>query len=189
MKHRNDGRWRGLCLSFVRQAFGARGGQYDAKSAWHQAKHRHSHGTPPKGAAVFWLGHTHGHIAISVGGGKCLSTDIRRRGKADIVPISEIHRRWGLTYVGWSEDVNGVRLNFGHAQENRRDVPNAWYHVDPKKVSTGLRWYGSDWRVRGTRKPNFNVHIVATVTHFEKTYGITDSNNRYAMSYLAKGKH
>jgi hypothetical protein len=54
--------------------------------------------------------HGYGHIAISVGGGKCWSTDIQRPGYFDLVPVTRIHDAWGLTFVGWSEDVDGVRV-------------------------------------------------------------------------------
>ena len=61
---------------------------------------------------VFWEGGSasHGHIAISAGNGFCWSTDIRRTGFMDRVPIDEIHAKWGLTLLGWTEDINGVTV-------------------------------------------------------------------------------
>jgi hypothetical protein len=178
-----NGSWHGMCLSFVRQSFGAPGGQYDAKQAWYQAKYRHTTGTPPRGAAVFWLGGSagHGHIALSLGGGHVLSTDIRRSGKADNVPLTEIHDKWGLRYVGWSEDVNGVRIP-GLATGGK------WYHVDPHKVSSSLNGRDSSWKVRVQRPRNYNLNIVSTLSHDGRQWGVASDGIRYAMDYLAPGK-
>lgn len=58
---------------------------------------------PPAGAMVFWSNGSHGHIALAVAPGKAASTDIRRRGKVDVVPIASVHERWkSCTYLGWT---------------------------------------------------------------------------------------
>lgn len=102
--------WKGWCLKFVRIMLGV-GPQYNsAIDAWNGAKYKHVTGTPPKGVPVFWRTSSFGHIALSDGNGFCYSTDIRRTGKVDRVAITEIHQRWGATYLGWSEDLNGVRV-------------------------------------------------------------------------------
>jgi hypothetical protein len=63
----------------------------------------------PRGYPVFWSGGSagHGHIAIAAGDGACWSTDIRRPGYFDRVPIDEIRTAWGLTLLGWTTDLNG----------------------------------------------------------------------------------
>ena len=68
--------------------------------------------TIPRGVPVFWRGGSTGagHIAISTGDGDCWSTDIRRPGYFDKVPITEIAQQWGLKLVGWTEDLNGVHI-------------------------------------------------------------------------------
>jgi hypothetical protein len=78
--------------------------------AWNNANSKHSTGIPPAGTFVFWKIGKFGHIAISAGGGFCWSTDIRGAGTVARVPISEIKARWGGTYLGWTEDVNEVRV-------------------------------------------------------------------------------
>lgn len=105
----------GLCLREVRTCYGVPAQAPDAAAAWWAAKLRHRTTDPtsiPRGAPVFWTGGTsgHGHIAISTGGGNCWSTDILRAGYFDHVPINLIHQRWGLTLVGWTEDLNSVRV-------------------------------------------------------------------------------
>jgi hypothetical protein len=84
-----------------------------ASLAWANAKFRHTTGTPPAGAPIFWTGggQGFGHVALSTGNGSCWSTDILRDGWPDHVTIDLIDRAWGnLTRVGWSEDINDVRV-------------------------------------------------------------------------------
>lgn len=106
----------GMCLREVRECFGVGPRAEDAAEAWQQAQHKHQQTDPrkiPRGVPVFWTGGTagHGHVAIATGfAGNCLSTDIRRPGYFDKVPIEEIHDKWGLKLVGWTEDLNGVRV-------------------------------------------------------------------------------
>ena len=61
---------------------------------------------------MWWIGGSsgHGHVALSAGNGMCWSGDIRRGGYFDLVPIAEIGRRWGLQFVGWTRDINGVTV-------------------------------------------------------------------------------
>lgn len=108
--------WHDLCLKFVRTCFGVNAQQPTAYAAWTaNLKPRDlTHGwyNPPAGVPVFWQGGSSGagHIAISDGKGNCWSSDIRRTGKVDLVPITEIHAKWGLKFLGWSEVLNGVRI-------------------------------------------------------------------------------
>lgn len=104
----------GYCLRETRECLGVGAGAPDAISAWEAAKHKHPETDPrkiPRGVPVFWGGSEHGHVALSSGfGGKCFSTDIRRAGYFDQVPIAEIEEKWGLKLLGWTEDLNGVRV-------------------------------------------------------------------------------
>lgn len=104
----------GYCLKFSRSCAGALGGVLNATTAWRNAKHRHTAGTPPRGSFVFWEGGTngHGHVSVSAGGGDVWTTDFKRFGKVDRVSIKAITTKWrNLRYVGWSEDINGVRVS------------------------------------------------------------------------------
>ncbi len=103
--------WTGICLIFTRMCFNVGPANPDAHAGHRAAKFKHgSAGTPPLGVPVWWSGGRHGHVAISTGDGNCFSSDIKRKGKVDKVPISLITRRWGMLYKGWSEDINGVRI-------------------------------------------------------------------------------
>ena len=106
--------WYRLCLMFVRMAFGLPGGTPNAGLAWDWAKHKHPTTDPlviPAGVPVFW--ETPGvadHVALSLGNGKCLSNDFKRHGMIDVVSIDAITRGWNCRLLGWTEDLNGVRV-------------------------------------------------------------------------------
>jgi hypothetical protein len=105
--------WRGHCLVFVRTMAGIAAKYGSAAEAWANARKRHTNGTPPAGAAVFWTGgsHGYGHVAVSAGDGKIWTTDIAGPGKVSKEDLGIVKSKWGLRYVGWTEDVNGVTLN------------------------------------------------------------------------------
>lgn len=105
--------WTGLCLMFTRSMYDV-GPKYPSASvAWHNVKKKRRvefGGEAPRGAPVWWTGgaNGYGHVAISVGGGYCWSTDFARTGKVDLVRIDDITKAWNLNFEGWSEDLNGV---------------------------------------------------------------------------------
>lgn len=101
----------GQCLKFARTCAGAPGGVYDANAAWANARFKHrmpDAGPAPAGTFVFWAGGDHGHVAVSTGDGRCVSTDVLRYGRVDEVQIREITLGWGYILRGWTEDINGV---------------------------------------------------------------------------------
>lgn len=105
----------GYCLREVRECYGVGAKAPDAIAAWNAAQHKHPETDPrkiPRGAPVFWSGGSggHGHIAIKAGAANVWSTDIKRPGYFDKVPADLIRQRWGLKLLGWTEDVNGVRV-------------------------------------------------------------------------------
>lgn len=101
----------GYCLKYARTMAGAPPMGGDAHSAWAAADYKHVKGTPPPGSLVWWKGGKHGHVAVSAGGGYCWTTDFLRPGRIDKVAIVAIAKGWtNFTYIGWSEDVNGVRV-------------------------------------------------------------------------------
>ena len=103
--------WFRLCLVFVRTCFRVAALHPSAEKAYKRTEFKHgTGGTPPLGVPVWWTNGGDGHVAISTGDGSCFSTDIKRHGQIDKVAISFITRKWGATYRGWSEDVNGVRI-------------------------------------------------------------------------------
>lgn len=118
-------RWSsGYCQQFARSAFGVGAYYGSARLAWLNAKYKHrtsSTGNIPKGVPVFWLGgsHGYGHVAISLGNGLCRSTDWPSRGRVGTARISDIHIHWGLSFQGWTEDINRVRIYTGSSGPKR----------------------------------------------------------------------
>jgi hypothetical protein len=102
--------WERDCLLFVRLCWDLpTTGTPAAADAWRKAKRKHTTGTPPKGAPVYWATSSpEDHVALSAGGGRVYSNDIRVVGEIDLVPIEEIRNTWSATYRGWSEDYCGV---------------------------------------------------------------------------------
>ena len=105
----------GLCLATVRQYYGVGPGVPTAAASWAMSDHKRQvkSGTDcPRGVPVYWTGGSHGagHIAISIGGGLCYSTDWKEAGRIDIARIDEITSRWGLDFKGFTWEVNGVQV-------------------------------------------------------------------------------
>jgi hypothetical protein len=98
--------WHNKCLMDVRMALGVPSKYGTAAIGWAHTRKRHS-GTPPPGVPVWWTG-GQGHVALSAGGGYVWTNDFVRDGRIDKASISDITRRWGKPYQGWSEDINDV---------------------------------------------------------------------------------
>src|SRR5581483_1677380 len=61
----------------------------------------------PAGSLVFWSGGSTGagHVALSLGGGRIISTDYPRSGITSTTTIDAISNGWGEHYMGWSQPV------------------------------------------------------------------------------------
>lgn len=111
------GSWFGYCLAAIRLSYGdvpPRGGS--AASAWRNAKIQHGPDVAaPVGVPQFWTGGKkgYGHIALSCGDGTVWTTDTGGRGTITRQRQADVTRWLGRshTYVGWSEDLNGVRVH------------------------------------------------------------------------------
>jgi hypothetical protein len=105
----------GMCAQFVRSCFGVGAYYGSARLQWLNARYKHRTSDPnniPPAVPIYWSGGSKGfgHVAFSVGGGLCRSTDWPSRGRVGIARVSDIHRLWGHTLVGWTEDINRVRV-------------------------------------------------------------------------------
>lgn len=101
------------CLQFVRIALGVPRKYPTARSAWVYAKHRHRSpfSAIPVGVPVFTQGdNSAGHVVISLGGGWVRSTDWPKDGRVGKVHLSTLLARFEQRYLGWTEDLNGVRV-------------------------------------------------------------------------------
>jgi len=117
----------GMCLAYVHDWLEIGSLYPSAYNAWLNTHYKHpGDRTPPKGAPVFWRGGSqgYGHIALAVGGTKIRSTDVPGAGRVSTIDLSYIERYWGQTYLGWTEDLNGIMLPYLHT-------------VRPSRWSTG----------------------------------------------------
>ena len=112
----------GMCLKYVHVWLEIPAMYASAAEAWMRARDKHpGDQTAPAGVPVFWTGGSqgYGHIALSVGGGKCRSTDVPSAGRVATVEIDWITEHWGQKYMGWTEDLNGVTIPYAD-----RTLPN-----------------------------------------------------------------
>lgn len=111
----------GYCLNYVANvltnglmlgAFGVKYAPY-ALHAWTNARWKHTDRRPPAGVPVYFdhgRTNTYGHICISLGNGRIRTTGWGRATDIGETTITELEARWGQKYLGWSEDLYGVRI-------------------------------------------------------------------------------
>jgi hypothetical protein len=104
---------KGMCLKYTRTWLEIPSLQPDAISAWNKANVKHpGDRNPPAGAPVFYKGGQYGHIALSMGGGKIRSTDCTSTYDVSTVDLSWCENHWGYPYLGWTEDLNEVKIPY-----------------------------------------------------------------------------
>lgn len=101
------------CVVFVRTALRVAPRYATPRIAFANARHRHhtAYRKIPAGVPVYSAGRTApGHIVLSLGNGMVRSTDWPRPGRVGTVSLTRLLRSWNHRYLGWSEDLNGVRV-------------------------------------------------------------------------------
>lgn len=95
----------GMCDNFVANMYGYSSSGYNtALDNWSDTPSSLKHPNDmdaPAGALMYWGGGD-GHVAISLGNGSIVSTDISGAGTVSTVPASEISSKWGKPYLGWA---------------------------------------------------------------------------------------
>lgn len=95
----------GMCDNFVANMYGFSASGYNtATDNWKATPSSLKHPgdmNAPAGALMYWSGGD-GHVAISLGNGSIVSTDISGNGTVSTVPASAITQKWGKAYVGWA---------------------------------------------------------------------------------------
>lgn len=134
----------GWCLLSVRTWLGIPSRHRSAIAAWNATPpdQRHTRGVPPAGAPVFWAIGKFGHVALSAGSGRVISTDIKRGGKADLVDLDLIAARWGARYLGWTESLNGHRVPLARPAA----TASAGRVVEVRRGDTLAALAGPTWR-------------------------------------------
>ena len=110
--------WSGLCEKFVRTSFGFPARYGSAKLAYQasaKAGAIHRDTNPPAGVPVFWditsgVNNPYDHVALSVGGGYCISTSVGAGKTPARIKITTLTSLWGMKYLGWAEWYHGKRV-------------------------------------------------------------------------------
>jgi len=118
-----------FCAQWTRVCFGVGAlgdfdgdGAADAEDMWKASKKRHpGDKNPPAGVPVFWGGGSadNGHAAVSLGNGMIRSTDAGGSGVVATVSINFPTEKWGMPYLGWTEDLYGNDIR-DEAEERRQ---------------------------------------------------------------------
>jgi hypothetical protein len=114
----------GMCLKYVRAEAWRIGSLYgSAIDAWYGAVKRHpGDRNPPTGAPMFYSGGQYGHIVIDNAKADGMrSTDNPSSGRVGETDVDWPVRAWGQTYLGWTEDLNGVDLPLGDVDDDEGD--------------------------------------------------------------------
>lgn len=143
----------GLCLKFSRLAYPAGSKYSHARLAWQRAEHRHATSSTaqmPVGVPIFLdkPGSTYGHVAVYVGGGKMVTT----RASTNRIHLDSVAlwKSWGWRVLGWSEDINGVRV---YAPPTSGAAPSK---VDRYRVNVA--------RLNVRTKPSTSAKVVSVLT-------------------------
>lgn len=115
--------WLGWCLAVAETMFGVPRLYATAWEGWNATKKKHGRNDniPTDVYLPIWFdgwcnGHRYGHVAIiyinsSNGSVKIWSSPISNKPYADVwTSIPQVEKAYGMTYVGWSEDIAGVNV-------------------------------------------------------------------------------
>lgn len=112
----------GWCLQFTRRVFGAPAVEPTAWQGWERTQFKHHDRNWPNGVSIpvwfdWWgdVGHgrqRYGHVAVLHTDGRVYSSPLTGYGRAWFVSVDDLVRAFGggMTYVGWTEDISGVRV-------------------------------------------------------------------------------
>ena len=115
----------GMCLRYAQSFFGAPARYASAWEAWQNQSYRHPASDPlPNVPVLLWFSHygtygapaeykNWGHVAPLVPGDAIYSSPSTWNAGwsySKFGTIAELERALNCTYVGWSEDINGLRV-------------------------------------------------------------------------------
>lgn len=112
----------GSCLRFTQSVWGAPVKYDSAWQAWQATTFKHYDRVMPKDSVVVWFEHwgsygrpprrdNWGHVVSWIESEKkFLSSPARGVGQQWLATIEEVERVFNSKYVGWSEDINGLRV-------------------------------------------------------------------------------
>lgn len=114
----------GMCLYYVWQAYKANGASTGrqagtAYEGWQKSDGKHPGDRNPPAGVPVWFGpkasSSAGDVVISLGGGKVVATDWPSNGHTGICTIDQRQAQIGRPYLGWSERIFDVAIDFNGA--------------------------------------------------------------------------
>lgn len=107
----------GWCLRFTQTVWGAPARYESAWQAWEATEHKHTDALPDVAVPV-WFEHwgnygyyaNWGHVVSYVPGMGFLSSPTSGVGQVWLPDIASVERTFNSKYVGWTEDINGLRV-------------------------------------------------------------------------------
>lgn len=143
----------GLCLAYVTEVFGVPNKYSSATVAWEDAQYKHAGEQPPMGVSVpVWFSYNgpDGHVAGATPSGVYSTT---AQGDKTFSSVSALVS-WmgeGFKYLGWSEDINNVRVvqpqeDTGMNSNGVTVVIQAAFRRDPTPEELAF-WNGRDFAV------------------------------------------
>lgn len=111
--------WSGWCEKFTRTCFGFSARYASARLAYEASKRDgtiHTDTNPPPGVPVFWditsgKNAAYDHVAVSIGGGRVISTSVGKNGTPAEISITALTKLWGMRYLGWGDHYHGKRVH------------------------------------------------------------------------------
>jgi|GEM_PF-3120777 len=124
----------GMCLRYTRQWFGVASKYPTAASAWSHAAHKHPGEMPPSGAVVpVWFKYTNpaGHVAMRLSDGSVVTVNGFKVSRFSSIAAMT----WAGfgAYLGWAEDLNGVRVYTPATPASNTTTPTATFTPTPIK--------------------------------------------------------
>lgn len=127
----------GLCLYYVWQAYKANGASTDRNAGtayigWQISEGKHEGDRNPPAGVPVWFGprpgSDAGDVVISMGGGKVVATEWPSSGHTGICTIDQRQAQIGRPYLGWTETILGVPINYSGGSAASAAVANqmAW---------------------------------------------------------------
>jgi len=107
----------GWCLAYAQNMFGAPAIEPNAWSAWLNTQYKHAEGLPNVAVPCWFDGADgEGHVVVYVPSQGFYSSPYNTSTThAVLSSIAEVERIYGVGYVGWSEDIETLRV----AKENK----------------------------------------------------------------------
>lgn len=135
----------GYCLKYARQRYGINSKYDTAWAAWEGAKYKHADRDIPDVIVPVWFKYpfpdsSPGHVGVRTPDGKIYSSPYKSSQQYYIFSsISEVESTLNAKYVGWSEDINGVRV-----VKKGEDMANTTLTKDQQKALF-KGFFGADW--------------------------------------------